>query len=204
MSLTLKELYAETRQLPREQAAELMDLLLIDTFGAPDPAVEEAWGREIDRRLAELESGRVESVPGEQVMAEVRKIVGLCDSLRRITALSRVHYDMNETLYRISQKDVFDTLETVRQVRRGAVRYDEPLAFCDSCQKMFESKGDDVVRFRGCSHTFHHACLLSGVISDVAIDHQNTVTAVQLLEDPWRYASGSMRGRAFPACLLCD
>ena len=77
MSLTLKELYAETRQLPREQAAELMDLLLIDTFGAPDPAVEEAWGREIDRRLAELESGRVESVPGEQVMAEVRQIVGL-------------------------------------------------------------------------------------------------------------------------------
>ena len=32
---------------------------------------------EIDRRLAELESGQVESVPGEQVMAEVRKIVGL-------------------------------------------------------------------------------------------------------------------------------
>jgi putative addiction module component (TIGR02574 family) len=77
MSLTLKELYAETRQLPREQAAELLDLLLIDTFSVPDPAVEEAWGREIDRRIAELESGQVESISGEQVMAEVRKIVGL-------------------------------------------------------------------------------------------------------------------------------
>ena len=76
MSLTLKELSAEARQLPREQAAELMDLLLIDTFSAPDPAVEEAWGCEIDRRLAELASGQVKSIPGEQVMAEVRKIVG--------------------------------------------------------------------------------------------------------------------------------
>ncbi len=73
MILTLKEPYAETRQLPREQAAEL----LIDTFSAPDPALEEAWGREIDRRLAELASGQVKSIPAAQVMAEVRKIVGL-------------------------------------------------------------------------------------------------------------------------------
>jgi putative addiction module component (TIGR02574 family) len=75
--MTLKELYAEARQLPREQAAELMDLLLIDTFGAPDATIEAAWGREIDRRLAELDSGKVQAIPGEQVMAEIRKIVGL-------------------------------------------------------------------------------------------------------------------------------
>ena len=75
--MTLKELYAETRQLPREQAAELMDLLLIDTFSEADPAVEAAWGQEIDRRLAELESGKVQGFPAEEVMAKVRKIVGL-------------------------------------------------------------------------------------------------------------------------------
>ncbi len=77
MAMTLKELYAETRQLPREQAAELMDLLLIDTFSEPDTAVQEAWDREIDRRIAELESGKVQPIPGDQVMADVRKIVGL-------------------------------------------------------------------------------------------------------------------------------
>ncbi|HEY0969012.1 MAG TPA: addiction module protein [Opitutaceae bacterium] len=77
MAMTLKELYAETRQLPREQAAELMDLLLIDTFSEPDAAVQEAWDREIDRRLAELESGKVQAIPGDQVMAKVRKTVGL-------------------------------------------------------------------------------------------------------------------------------
>ncbi len=75
--MTLKELYAETRRLPREEAAELMDLLLVDTFTEPDPLVEEAWGREIDRRAAELESGQVKGVPAEEVMARARKIVGL-------------------------------------------------------------------------------------------------------------------------------
>jgi putative addiction module component (TIGR02574 family) len=77
MPMTLKELYTETRRLPREQAAELMDLMLIDTFSEPDPAVDEAWGREIDRRLAELESGQVQGIPAEEVMARARKIVGL-------------------------------------------------------------------------------------------------------------------------------
>jgi putative addiction module component (TIGR02574 family) len=75
--MTLKELYVETRRLPREQAVELMDLMLIDTFSEPDPAVEEAWGREIDRRLADLESGRVKGIPAEEVMAKARKSVGL-------------------------------------------------------------------------------------------------------------------------------
>jgi putative addiction module component (TIGR02574 family) len=77
MSLTLKELYSETRNLPREQAAELIDLLLIDMFSEPDQAVDEAWGREIDRRLAELESGKVQGIPAEEVMAKARKLVGL-------------------------------------------------------------------------------------------------------------------------------
>jgi putative addiction module component (TIGR02574 family) len=75
--MTLKELYAEARQLPREQAAELMDLLLVDTFIEPDAAVGEAWSREIDRRVAEIESGKEPGVSGDEVMAEVRKLVGL-------------------------------------------------------------------------------------------------------------------------------
>jgi putative addiction module component (TIGR02574 family) len=75
--MTLKEIYAEARQLPREQAVELMDLLLFETFSSPDPQIEEAWGRETDRRLSELESGKVSGIPADQVMSEVRKIVGL-------------------------------------------------------------------------------------------------------------------------------
>ncbi|MBI4622584.1 MAG: addiction module protein [Verrucomicrobia bacterium] len=77
MPMTLTEIYAEARQLSPEQSAELIDLLLVDTFNRPDPAVEEAWGKEIDRRLAELESGKVKGIPAGEVIADVRKIVGL-------------------------------------------------------------------------------------------------------------------------------
>ena len=69
MALTLKELCSEMRQLRREQAAELIDLLLIDTFSEIDPVIDEVWGREIDRRLAVLESGKVQGIPVEEVMA---------------------------------------------------------------------------------------------------------------------------------------
>lgn len=75
--MTLKELYAEARRLPREQAVELMDMLLLETFTAPDAQVQEAWGREIDQRLAEIESGKISGVPADKVMEDVRRIVGL-------------------------------------------------------------------------------------------------------------------------------
>lgn len=39
-----------------------------------DPAIEEAWSVEIQRRIAEVESGRAKFIPAEQVMDELRKI----------------------------------------------------------------------------------------------------------------------------------
>lgn len=75
--MTVKELYAEASQLPPEQSAELIDLLLVDAFSKPDSAIEDAWGKEIDRRVAEIESGKVEGIPAADVMAEMRKLVGL-------------------------------------------------------------------------------------------------------------------------------
>ena len=41
-----------------------------------DPSVEEAWSVEIQRRVTEIQSGRAEFVPGEHVMAELRRIAG--------------------------------------------------------------------------------------------------------------------------------
>lgn len=39
--------------------------------------IEAAWGDEALRHLAELESGEVTAIPGEEVMAQARKIAGL-------------------------------------------------------------------------------------------------------------------------------
>ena len=76
MSLTLDQIVAEARQLPREQAAELFDRLLADTVSAPDADVAQAWKDETRRRIAEIESGAEPGVPGDAAMAQLRRIVG--------------------------------------------------------------------------------------------------------------------------------
>lgn len=76
MSLTLDQLVAEARQLPREQLAELLDLLTFELHEEIDPEIEAAWADEAQRRLAEIKSGKVKTIPGEQVMAELRRVVG--------------------------------------------------------------------------------------------------------------------------------
>lgn len=74
--MTLDQIVAEARRLPRDQSAELIDRLLADATNAPDPEIEQAWKVETRRRLAEIESGAEPGVPGEQAMAELRRIVG--------------------------------------------------------------------------------------------------------------------------------
>jgi len=76
MSLTLDQLVAEARQLPREQAVELIDRLLADTLTVPDAEVEAAWKSETRRRIAEIDSGAEPGVAGEEAMARLRRIVG--------------------------------------------------------------------------------------------------------------------------------
>ncbi len=75
--MTLQQIMSEARRLPREQVSELIDLLLAESFAQPDPEVEAAWRQETRRRVEEIETGNVQGIPGEQVMADLRKIVGL-------------------------------------------------------------------------------------------------------------------------------
>ncbi len=76
MSLTLDQIVAEVRRLPREQSAELFDRLLADTVDTPDAEIEQAWKIETRRRIAEIESGAEPGVPGEEALAELRRVVG--------------------------------------------------------------------------------------------------------------------------------
>ncbi len=76
MAMSVEQIVREARQLPQEQAAELFDRLLVETFTQPDPEIESAWRQEIRRRIADIESGREPGVDGDEVMAELRKITG--------------------------------------------------------------------------------------------------------------------------------
>lgn len=62
MSSKAKKLLDEALQLaPRER--EALAGKLFDSLTATDPAAERAWQLEIERRLAELDSGKVKPVP---------------------------------------------------------------------------------------------------------------------------------------------
>lgn len=56
--------------LPADERADLVDMLLASL--PVEPEIEAAWADELDRRLDEIESGRVKGVPAESVFADAR------------------------------------------------------------------------------------------------------------------------------------
>lgn len=65
------QLIDEAASLPLEERARLVDSLL-RTFNRPDETLAAAWLELAQRRLAELRSGQVKAVPGEEVFARIR------------------------------------------------------------------------------------------------------------------------------------
>jgi putative addiction module component (TIGR02574 family) len=77
MASKISKIVEEARQMPYGERVELIERLIADSAKDIDPEIEKAWGDDAVRRLKELESGQVEGIPADEVLAEVRKIVGL-------------------------------------------------------------------------------------------------------------------------------
>jgi putative addiction module component (TIGR02574 family) len=75
MGMTMDQIVDETREWPEEDVAELVDRIYRVKYGDTSPAIEAAWREEIHRRIAELESGRVQGIPLEETLAKARSIV---------------------------------------------------------------------------------------------------------------------------------
>jgi putative addiction module component (TIGR02574 family) len=71
MAKKLEELFREAAQLPEHDRATLAGLLIESLEPAPEADVEAAWSEEIARRVAELDAGTVETIPWEEVRAEL-------------------------------------------------------------------------------------------------------------------------------------
>ena len=76
MSLTLEQIVEETRQWPEETVAELIDRITLAKHGGLAPERAAAWSEAAARRSAELDSGKETLVPGPEVSARIRQIVG--------------------------------------------------------------------------------------------------------------------------------
>jgi len=77
MPMTLDQIVEETREMPGEVVAELVDRIMAARHGDIERSVVESWKVETDRRIAEIESGQVKGVPLEESLARARKIAGL-------------------------------------------------------------------------------------------------------------------------------
>jgi putative addiction module component (TIGR02574 family) len=77
MLVSIEQMVEETREMPDEVVAELIDRIMAVRHGGIEPSVAESWKAETDRRIAEIESGKVEGVPLEGSLARARKIAGL-------------------------------------------------------------------------------------------------------------------------------
>jgi len=73
--LTLEQIVAEARNWPPERVGELVGRLTEDLH-ASDPETQAAWTAEVDRRVREIQGGKIQGIPGEEVSARIRKIVG--------------------------------------------------------------------------------------------------------------------------------
>ena len=69
MSLSAEQIKAEAMKLSPEERADLADWLWISA--TPREEVKAAWDTEIARRIAEIDAGTVELIPGEEVLARV-------------------------------------------------------------------------------------------------------------------------------------
>jgi putative addiction module component (TIGR02574 family) len=68
----MKEIIQEAASLPVEERVMVVDSLL-RTLNPPDAEIEKEWVKVAKRRLAELRSGSVKAIPGDEVFRKIQE-----------------------------------------------------------------------------------------------------------------------------------
>lgn len=76
MSLSVGDLFKQASALNDRDRATLAGLLVESLEHEVDEDVETAWKEEMERRLAEIDTGSIELVPWEEVKARLLRITG--------------------------------------------------------------------------------------------------------------------------------
>ncbi len=75
MPATADQLFLQALSLPPEDRAELTDRLVASAAEAIAPEIERTHLAEVRRRIARVEAGEAQLIPGEQVLAEGRTML---------------------------------------------------------------------------------------------------------------------------------
>ena len=71
MSRTAAEILEEARQLPATERDWIVQELLGEGDVPGEEEIDESWKTEVERRIAEIDSGAVKMIPGEEVLARM-------------------------------------------------------------------------------------------------------------------------------------
>lgn len=75
MAATLERVTKDALALPDDARLALAECLVKSVHAHPDPKLEARQLAEVRRRIEEVQAGRVQLVPGEEVLREVRDVV---------------------------------------------------------------------------------------------------------------------------------
>jgi putative addiction module component (TIGR02574 family) len=71
MAKSARELFEEAMRLDPKERATLMRLLVDSLDAKSEEGAEEVWRAEIERRIAESDSGQIQAVPWEELRARL-------------------------------------------------------------------------------------------------------------------------------------
>lgn len=75
MKLTVEQIAEEALSLSSEARALLADRLVESLDPAEDETIRQLWVAEACRRRDDVRSGRVQTIPGDDALAQVRKTI---------------------------------------------------------------------------------------------------------------------------------
>jgi len=77
MTQAAEEILQQALQLPEEDRERIADSLLRSVHGDDESTFEEEWGPEIQRRIAEIDEGKVEMRPWDETLERLEKRLAL-------------------------------------------------------------------------------------------------------------------------------
>ena len=73
MTAIINRVVEEVLELPAEVRINLVDRILVSLNLPMRPDIDKIWAEEAERRVAEIDRGEVELIPGEEVFAKIRQ-----------------------------------------------------------------------------------------------------------------------------------
>lgn len=75
MSISAEALLYSALKLPREDRARIAAELIASLDGAPEAGIEAVWDAEVERRIEQMDEGKVRLLDWNAVKAEVAQVV---------------------------------------------------------------------------------------------------------------------------------